>query len=127
MSRHRQQTELDERGLRAVPSHPDLQEIKRASVADMVAMAARESFNGAYGPSYLEIPRDILDREAHQAGFFAQLERERFRAKGVGTDQAVRAVLLRRADRNDEQRDRDRRGTPAARARVFSGSPPGRQ
>lgn len=32
-------------------------------IADMVSMAARESFNGAYGPSYLEIPRDILDRE----------------------------------------------------------------
>ncbi len=32
-------------------------------VADMIAMAARECFNGAYGPSYLEIPRDILDRE----------------------------------------------------------------
>lgn len=32
-------------------------------IADMVAMAARECFNGAYGPSYLEIPRDILDKE----------------------------------------------------------------
>ena len=32
-------------------------------VADMVSMAARECFSGAYGPSYLEIPRDILDRE----------------------------------------------------------------
>jgi len=32
-------------------------------VADMISMAARESFAGAYGPSYLEIPRDILDRE----------------------------------------------------------------
>lgn len=32
-------------------------------IADMVAMAARECFNGVYGPSYLEIPRDILDRE----------------------------------------------------------------
>jgi len=32
-------------------------------VADMVSMAARECFNGAYGPAYLEIPRDILDRE----------------------------------------------------------------
>jgi len=32
-------------------------------VADMISMAARESFSGAYGPSYLEIPRDILDRE----------------------------------------------------------------
>ena len=32
-------------------------------IADMVAMAARECFAGAPGPSYLEIPRDILDRE----------------------------------------------------------------
>jgi thiamine pyrophosphate-dependent acetolactate synthase large subunit-like protein len=35
--------------------------------ADMVAMAARECFNGAYGPSYLEIPRDVLDREVDAA------------------------------------------------------------
>lgn len=32
-------------------------------VADMISMAARECFNGAYGPAYLEIPRDVLDRE----------------------------------------------------------------
>ena len=32
-------------------------------VADMVSMAARECFAGTYGPSYLEIPRDVLDRE----------------------------------------------------------------
>jgi acetolactate synthase-1/2/3 large subunit len=32
-------------------------------VADMVSMAARECFAGAPGPAYLEIPRDILDRE----------------------------------------------------------------
>ncbi len=32
-------------------------------VADMVVMATRECFAGAYGPSYLEIPRDVLDRE----------------------------------------------------------------
>ncbi|HEY0526798.1 MAG TPA: thiamine pyrophosphate-binding protein [Stellaceae bacterium] len=32
-------------------------------IADMVAMAARECFSGAPGPSYLEIPRDVLDRE----------------------------------------------------------------
>jgi acetolactate synthase I/II/III large subunit len=32
-------------------------------VADMISMAARECFNGAYGPSYLEIPRDVLDAE----------------------------------------------------------------
>ena len=32
-------------------------------IADMVAMAVREAYAGAWGPSYLEIPRDILDRE----------------------------------------------------------------
>ena len=32
-------------------------------VADMISMAVRECFSGAYGPSYLEIPRDILDAE----------------------------------------------------------------
>ena len=32
-------------------------------VADMIAMAAREAFAGAGGPAYLEIPRDVLDRE----------------------------------------------------------------
>ncbi len=32
-------------------------------IADMIAMAARECFAGAPGPAYLEIPRDILDRE----------------------------------------------------------------
>ncbi len=34
-------------------------------VADMISMAARECFAGAYGPAYLEIPRDILDKEVH--------------------------------------------------------------
>src|SRR6202522_311271 len=32
-------------------------------VAYMISMAAREAFNGATGPVYLEIPRDVLDRE----------------------------------------------------------------
>jgi acetolactate synthase I/II/III large subunit len=36
-------------------------------VADMIAMAAREAFNGAPGPAYLEIPRDVLDREVDRA------------------------------------------------------------
>jgi thiamine pyrophosphate-dependent acetolactate synthase large subunit-like protein len=30
-------------------------------IADMVSMAFREAVNGAPGPSYLEIPRDVLD------------------------------------------------------------------
>src|SRR5262249_39820474 len=34
-----------------------------ARVADINAMAGRECFAGAYGPAYLEIPRDVLDRE----------------------------------------------------------------
>jgi acetolactate synthase I/II/III large subunit len=33
----------------------------------MVSMAAREAFNGAPGPAYLEIPRDVLDREVDLA------------------------------------------------------------
>ncbi|MCT9115775.1 thiamine pyrophosphate-binding protein [Cupriavidus gilardii] len=36
-------------------------------VADMISMAARECFNGAPGPAYLEIPRDVLDREVDVA------------------------------------------------------------
>ncbi|WP_420991736.1 thiamine pyrophosphate-binding protein [Cupriavidus sp. 30B13] len=36
-------------------------------VADMISMAVRECFNGAPGPSYLEIPRDVLDREVDLA------------------------------------------------------------
>jgi acetolactate synthase-1/2/3 large subunit len=32
-------------------------------VADMISMAVRECYAGAPGPSYLEIPRDVLDRE----------------------------------------------------------------
>src|SRR5271169_5724271 len=32
-------------------------------VADMISMAVREAYAGAYGPAYLEIPRDVLDRE----------------------------------------------------------------
>src|SRR5256886_5852368 len=30
-------------------------------VADMISMAIREAFNGAPGPAYLQIPRDVLD------------------------------------------------------------------
>jgi len=36
-------------------------------IADMISMAAREAFNGAPGPVYLEIPRDVLDREVDVA------------------------------------------------------------
>jgi acetolactate synthase I/II/III large subunit len=36
-------------------------------VADMVSMAFRECYNGSPGPSFLEIPRDILDGTVDQA------------------------------------------------------------
>jgi acetolactate synthase-1/2/3 large subunit len=36
-------------------------------IADMVSMAFRECHNGAPGPSFLEIPRDILDAEVDLA------------------------------------------------------------
>jgi len=36
-------------------------------IADMISMAARVCFSGAYGPSFLEIPRDILDAEVQTA------------------------------------------------------------
>jgi acetolactate synthase I/II/III large subunit len=32
-------------------------------IADLISMAAREAYSGAPGPAYLEIPRDVLDRE----------------------------------------------------------------
>ena len=39
-----------------------------ARIADMVSMAAREALAGAPGPAYLEIPRDVLDREIELSG-----------------------------------------------------------
>jgi acetolactate synthase-1/2/3 large subunit len=36
-------------------------------IADMVSMAFRECFNGAPGPSFLEIPRDVLDAKVDPA------------------------------------------------------------
>jgi acetolactate synthase-1/2/3 large subunit len=41
----------------------DLPHVDMMSAITMIAMAARESFSGAPGPVYLEIPRDVLDRE----------------------------------------------------------------
>ncbi|HYZ21977.1 MAG TPA: thiamine pyrophosphate-binding protein [Rhodopila sp.] len=54
-------------------------------IADMIAMAARESFAGAPGPSYLEIPRDVLDREIPLAqAVIPQAGRYRASTKSVG-------------------------------------------
>ncbi len=47
-----------------------------ARAADMVSMAFRECYNGAPGPSFLEIPRDILDGKV-------DLEKARIPAPGA--------------------------------------------
>jgi acetolactate synthase I/II/III large subunit len=62
-------------------------------VADMVSMAAREAFNGAPGPAYLEIPRDVLDREIDVTkAVIPQPGRYRASTKSVGDPQAVEAL-----------------------------------
>ena len=71
-------------------------------IADMVAMAARECFAGAPGPSYLEIPRDVLDREV-PADKAVVPERGRSRAstKSIGDPADIEklAELLVRSER----------------------------
>ncbi len=71
-------------------------------IADMVAMAARECFAGAPGPSYLEIPRDVLDREV-PADKATVPEAGRYRAstKSIGDPADVEklAELLARSER----------------------------
>ncbi len=54
-------------------------------IADMIAMAARECFAGAPGPSYLEIPRDVLDREIEaKTAIIPQTGHYRASTKSVG-------------------------------------------
>ncbi|WP_233806301.1 thiamine pyrophosphate-binding protein [Paraburkholderia sp. HP33-1] len=54
-------------------------------IADMIAMAARECFNGAPGPAYLEIPRDVLDREVDATrAILPQPGRYRASTKSIG-------------------------------------------
>ena len=54
-------------------------------IADMVSMAARECFAGAPGPSYLEIPRDVLDREVSaDAAVIPEPGRYRASSKSIG-------------------------------------------
>ncbi|GAA5153968.1 hypothetical protein GCM10023321_25090 [Pseudonocardia eucalypti] len=60
-----------------------------ARVADMVSMAFRECFHGAPGPSFLEIPRDILD---------AKIPLEQARIPGAGQYRASRRSLGDPAD-----------------------------
>ncbi|MET9297146.1 thiamine pyrophosphate-binding protein [Streptomyces sp. NPDC003077] len=73
-----------------------------ARVADMVSMAFRECFHGAPGPSFLEIPRDVLDaRVPREAARVPVAGRYRASTRSVGDPADVErlAELLVRAER----------------------------
>jgi acetolactate synthase-1/2/3 large subunit len=71
-------------------------------VADMVSMAFRECYNGAPGPSFLEIPRDILDSSVPlEQATIPEAGHYRGSTKSIGDPAAVEALadLLARADK----------------------------
>ena len=71
-------------------------------VADMISMAVRECYNGAPGPSYLEIPRDVLDREVDIAkAVIPQPGKYRASTKSIGDPRDIErlADLLVNAER----------------------------
>ncbi len=73
-----------------------------ARVADMVSMAFRECFNGAPGPSFLEIPRDILDDEVDAAkAVVPKASHYRASTKSIGDPAAIErlADLLVKSER----------------------------
>ena len=54
-------------------------------IPDMVSMAFRECYNGAPGPSFLEIPRDVLDAKVDVSKVrFPQAGRYRASTKSIG-------------------------------------------
>ena len=59
-------------------------------LADLVSMAFRECYNGAPGPSYLEIPRDVLDAKVDEAkARIPQPGRYRASTESAGDPRAV--------------------------------------
>jgi acetolactate synthase-1/2/3 large subunit len=73
-----------------------------ARVADMVSMAFRECYNGAPGPSFLEIPRDILDNSAPvESAGIPEAGRYRASTKSIGDPAGIEALadLLVRAEK----------------------------
>ncbi len=73
-----------------------------ARVADMVSMAFRECFNGAPGPSFLEIPRDILDNSVPvDSATIPEPGRYRASTKSIGDPASIEALadLLVRAEK----------------------------
>ncbi|MEV6632414.1 thiamine pyrophosphate-binding protein [Actinoplanes sp. NPDC051470] len=70
--------------------------------ADMVSMAFRECYNGAPGPSFLEIPRDVLDAEVKLADCTIPAPgRYRASTKSAGDPAAVEALagLIARSEK----------------------------
>ena len=70
--------------------------------ADMVSMAFRECYNGAPGPSFLEIPRDILDgKVSADEARIPEAGRYRASTKSAGDPAAVEALadLVVRAEK----------------------------
>ncbi|GLY96671.1 thiamine pyrophosphate-binding protein [Actinoplanes sp. NBRC 103695] len=70
--------------------------------ADMVSMAFRECYNGAPGPSFLEIPRDVLDAEVKLADCTIPAPgRYRASTKSAGDPAAIEALaaLIARSEK----------------------------
>jgi acetolactate synthase-1/2/3 large subunit len=70
--------------------------------ADMVSMAFRECYNGAPGPSFLEIPRDVLDAKVDaEKAKIAQPGKYRVSTKSLGDPQDVEklARILAKSER----------------------------
>ncbi|MFG1608937.1 thiamine pyrophosphate-binding protein [Actinoplanes sp. NPDC049265] len=70
--------------------------------ADMVSMAFRECYNGAPGPSFLEIPRDVLDAEVNLADCTIPAPgRYRASTKSAGDPAAIEALaaLIARSEK----------------------------
>ncbi len=71
-------------------------------VADMVTMAFRECHNGAPGPSFLEIPRDILDAKVDvETARIPEKGRYRWSTKSMGDPKGIEklAEILGKAER----------------------------
>ena len=71
-------------------------------IADMIAMAFRESYDGALGPSYLEIGRDVLDAKIDRAkARIPQPGHYRASTKSIGDPAAIEqlAEILVRAQK----------------------------
>ena len=73
-----------------------------ARAADMVSMAFRECYNGAPGPSFLEIPRDILDGSVPiEEATIPEAGRYRASTKSAGDPAAIESLadILTRAEK----------------------------